>query len=45
VADAQHAAIAIEHAATWISRDRDFHQFTAHGLVWEKWEGAVSGHG
>ncbi len=37
VADAQHAAIAIEHAATWISRDRDFERFTAHGLVWKPW--------
>lgn len=27
VADAQHAAIAIEHGATWISKDRDFARF------------------
>lgn len=27
VADAQHAAIAIEHEATWISKDRDFARF------------------
>ena len=37
VADAQHAAIANEHAPTWISRDRDFERFTAHGLVWQPW--------
>jgi toxin-antitoxin system PIN domain toxin len=37
VADAQHAAIAIEHAATWISRDQDFARFTAHGLLWQQW--------
>lgn len=32
VADAQHAAIAIEHACEWITRDRDFRQFVPHGL-------------
>ena len=32
VADAQHAAIALEHGATWISKDRDFARFT--GLRW-----------
>ena len=37
VADAQHAAIAIEHAANWISRDSDFERFTGHGLVWTPW--------
>lgn len=37
VADAQHAAIAIEHAATWASRDRDFLAFSAHGLRFEEW--------
>jgi uncharacterized protein len=37
VADAQHAALAIEHAATWISRDADFAQFVEHGLIWEPW--------
>jgi len=37
VADAQHAALAIEHAATWITRDRDFESFTSHGLVWQPW--------
>lgn len=35
--DAQHAAIAIEHAATWITRDKDFARFTEHGLKWEHW--------
>lgn len=37
VADAQHAALAIEHAATWISRDADFARFVDHGLIWEPW--------
>jgi toxin-antitoxin system PIN domain toxin len=32
VADAQHAALAIEHACTWVTRDTDFGVFTAHGL-------------
>lgn len=32
VADAQHAAIAIEHGATWITLDRDFARFP--GLRW-----------
>ena len=27
VADAQHAALALEHGATWISKDRDFARF------------------
>lgn len=26
-ADAQHAALAIEHGATWVSKDRDFARF------------------
>lgn len=33
VADAAHAAIAIEHGATWITLDRDFARFP--GLRWE----------
>ena len=37
VADAQHAAIAIEHACTWVSRDRDFHAFESLGLRFERW--------
>lgn len=37
VADAQHAAIAIEHAATWISRDADFFRFASHGLRFVQW--------
>lgn len=37
VADAQHAAIAIEHACTWASRDRDFMAFAAQGLRFEEW--------
>ncbi len=32
VADAQHAAIAIEHACEWVTRDRDFERFVAGGL-------------
>ena len=32
VADAQHAAVAIEHGATWVSQDRDFARFP--GLRW-----------
>lgn len=35
VADAQHAAIAIEHGCQWVTRDRDFEVFTAHGLQLE----------
>jgi toxin-antitoxin system PIN domain toxin len=37
VADAQHAAIAIEHAATWISRDTDFLRFESQGLRFVHW--------
>jgi len=37
VADAQHAAIAVEHACTWVSRDRDFCKFEAEGLRFEWW--------
>ena len=32
VADAYHAALAIEHGATWITNDRDFARFP--GLRW-----------
>jgi toxin-antitoxin system PIN domain toxin len=35
VADSQHAAIAIEHACRWVTRDRDFEVFTTHGLQLE----------
>lgn len=38
VSDASHAALAIEHGATWISRDCDFKRFTAYGLRWDLWE-------
>lgn len=27
VADAQHAAVAVEHGASWVSKDRDFAKF------------------
>lgn len=37
VADAQHAALAIETASTWISRDRDFERFTPYGLRFDLW--------
>lgn len=37
VADAQHAAIAVEHACTWVSRDRDFTKFESRGLRFEWW--------
>jgi toxin-antitoxin system PIN domain toxin len=32
VADAQHAALAIEHGCTWSTRDDDFTAFEPHGL-------------
>lgn len=38
VSDASHAATAIEHGGTWVSRDSDFGKFTPHGLRWERWE-------
>lgn len=34
VADAQHAAVAIEHGCTLVSRDGDFARFAPHGLSW-----------
>ncbi len=37
VSDASHAASAIEHGCTWVSRDSDFERFIAHGLRWEQW--------
>lgn len=37
VADAQHAAIAIEHACTWASRDGGFRLFESLGLRFEHW--------
>lgn len=36
VADAQHAAVAIEHDCQWVTRDGDFADFSAHGLDWEQ---------
>ena len=35
VADAQHAALAIEHGCRWVTRDVDFAKFESHGLEWE----------
>lgn len=32
VADAQHAALAIENACTWVTRDSDFQRFAKLGL-------------
>ena len=32
VADAQHAALAIEHGCTWVTRDSDFLAFEGAGL-------------
>jgi hypothetical protein len=34
VADAQHAAVAIEHGCEWVSRDADFARFASGGLRW-----------
>ena len=38
VADAQHAAIAIDSGAIWISADNDFEAFEKLGLRWEYWQ-------
>jgi len=35
VADAQHAALAIEHGCQWVTRDDDFAGFGPYGLDWE----------
>jgi predicted nucleic acid-binding protein len=32
VADAQHAAVALEHGCTWATRDGDFEKFRKTGL-------------
>ena len=32
VADAQHAAVALEHGCTWVTRDTDFEKFRPQGL-------------
>jgi hypothetical protein len=34
VADAAHAAVAMEHGCEWVTRDGDFARFEAHGLRW-----------
>jgi uncharacterized protein len=36
VADAQHAALAIECGGEWVTRDRDFAAFEPHGLRWSR---------
>lgn len=33
VADAQHAAVAMEHGCTWVTRDDDFQSFVPSGLA------------
>jgi len=40
VADAQHAAIAIENGCQWVTRDLDFAKFEPYGLVWAHLEPA-----
>jgi len=35
VADAQHAALAIEHGCQWVTRDEDFASYARYGLDWE----------
>jgi toxin-antitoxin system PIN domain toxin len=35
ITDAQHAAIAMEHGCTLVSRDPDFERFVSHGLDFE----------
>lgn len=35
VSDAQHAAVAIEHGCTLVSRDPDFRCFEVHGLTFD----------
>lgn len=37
VAEVQHAAVAIEHSCTWVTRDEDFKRFVKHGLRLEIW--------
>jgi len=32
IGDIQHAALAIEHGCTWVTRDSDFKKFKPHGL-------------
>jgi uncharacterized protein len=35
VADAQHAALALNEGCTFVTRDRDFERFAKHGLRWQ----------
>ena len=32
VGDARHAALAVEHGCTWVTRDADFHDYVPAGL-------------
>ncbi len=32
VGDARHAALAVEHGCTWVTRDADYHDFVPAGL-------------
>ncbi len=36
VADAQHAALAIEHGCEWVTYDDDFAKFEGEGLRWRR---------
>ncbi len=40
ISDAHHAAVAIEHGCTFVTRDRDFQRFVVHGLDLEVLEPA-----
>lgn len=42
VADAQHAAVALEHGCTWVTRDADFQAFEPAGLRLEILEPAAA---
>ena len=43
VGDARHAALAVEHGCTWVTRDADFHDFVPAGLRLEMLEPEQSG--
>lgn len=42
LADASHAALAIAHGCTWVTRDGDFERFVRHGLKWLRLEPSTS---